>query len=229
MPSRNIRFPLLLVNFKTYEESTGRKAVRLAATAERVSEETGVCVAVSPQTVDLLTVVESTGIPVFAQHIDPVGYGKHTGHIMPEAIAEAGCAGTLISHSERRLPLAAIEATVRRAEEAGLFQVVCVDTVETGRSVAPFGPDVIAIEPPELIGSGIPVSKARPEVVSGAVEAVQSINPEVRVLCGAGITSGEDVAAALRLGSEGALVASGVVKATDPHRKLMELAEAMRP
>ncbi len=229
MSSRNIRFPLLLVNLKTYEESTGEKAVRLASTAERVSEETGVCVAVSPQTVDLRTVVENTGIPVFAQHIDPVGYGKHTGHIMPEAIAEAGCAGTLISHSERRLPLAAIEATVRRAKEAELFQVVCVDTVETGRSVAPLGPDVIAIEPPELIGSGIPVSKARPEVVSGAVEAVQNINPEVRVLCGAGITSGEDVAAALRLGSEGVLVASGVVKAAEPHVKLMELAEAMRP
>jgi len=229
LTSSRVSFPLLLVNLKTYKESTGEKAVRLASMAEKASKETGVCVAVSPQTVDLSTVIANTGIPVFAQHIDPVGYGKFTGHAMPEAIVEAGCAGTLISHSERRLSLEAIEATVRRAKEAGLLQVVCVDTVERGRSIAPFGPDVIAIEPPELIGSGIPVSKARPEVVSGAVEAVRDINTEVKVLCGAGITSGEDVAAAARLGAEGVLVASGVVKAADPYEKLMELAEAMRP
>jgi triosephosphate isomerase len=226
--ARKVGFPLLLVNLKTYEESTGEKAVRLASIAERVSEETGVCVAVSPQTVDLRTLIEKTKIPIFSQHVDPVGYGKFTGHVMPEAIAGAGCSGTLISHSERRLPLEVIEATVKRAKEAGLLQVVCVDTVDKGRSVAPFGPDVIAIEPPELIGSGIPVSKARPEVVSGAVEAVRSINPEVRVLCGAGITSGEDVAAAIKLGAEGVLVASGVVKAEDPYEKLLELAETMR-
>ena len=229
MTSSSVSFPLLLVNLKTYKESTGENAVRLASMAEKASKETGVCVAVSPQTVDLSTVIAKTGIPVFSQHIDPVGYGKFTGHSMPEAIAGAGCAGTLISHSERRLSLEAIEATVRRAKEAGLLQVVCVDTVERGRSVAPFGPDVIAIEPPELIGSGIPVSKARPGVVSGAVEAVRDINTEVKVLCGAGITSGEDVAAAARLGAEGVLVASGVVKAADPYEKLMELAEAMRP
>lgn len=229
MTSSSVSFPLLLVNLKTYKESTGENAVRLASMAEKVSKETGVCVAVSPQTVALSTVIAKTGIPVFSQHIDPVGYGKFTGHSMPEAIVEAGCAGTLISHSERRLPLEAIEATVRRAKEAGLLQVVCVDTVERGRSVAPFGPDVIAIEPPELIGSGIPVSQARPGVVSGAVEAVRDINTEVKVLCGAGITSGEDVAAAARLGAEGVLVASGVVKAADPFEKLMELAEAMRP
>ena len=229
MSSREVSFPLLLVNLKTYKESTGENAVKLASKAEKISRETAVCVAVSPQTVDLRAVIDNAGIPVFAQHIDPVRHGKFTGHIMPEAIAEAGAAGTLISHSERRLTLDAIEATIRRARETGLLQVVCVDTVERGRSVAPFSPDVIAIEPPELIGSGIPVSKARPEVVSGAVEAVQSINPEVKVLCGAGITSGEDVAAAMKLGAEGVLVASGVVKAADPYGKLLELAEAMRP
>jgi triosephosphate isomerase len=118
---------------------------------------------------------------------------------------------------------------VRHAKETGLLQVVCVDTVERGRSVAPFSPDVIAIEPPELIGSGIPVSKAKPEVVSGAVEAVQSINPEVKVLCGAGITSDEDVTAALKLGADGVLIASGVVKAPDPYGKLLELAKTMCP
>lgn len=223
-----IAYPFILVNLKTYEESLGPKAVALASIARDISRETGVCIAVAPQTVDLTSVIKVVDIPVFAQHIDPVEYGRFTGHILPEAIAEAGCVGTLINHSERRLPLETIEVTVKRAKEVSLFQVVCVDSVETGRSVAPFSPDVIAIEPPELIGSGIPVSKARPEVVSRSVEDCRNVNPDVNILCGAGITSGEDVAAALRLGSTGVLVASGVVKAADPRAKLLELAEAMR-
>ncbi|MCD6235493.1 MAG: triose-phosphate isomerase, partial [Thaumarchaeota archaeon] len=90
---------------------------------------------------------------------------------------------------------------------------------------AALGPDMIAIEPPELIGTGIPVSKAKPEVVSGAVEAVKRINTEVHVLCGAGISTGEDVARAIELGAEGVLLASAYVKAKDPKKVLSEMAE----
>jgi len=223
-----VDFPLILVNLKTYRVAMGEGAVSLAAVAEEVSKRTGVCVAVAPQAVDLRVVVEATEVPVFAQHVDPIGYGKYTGHMMPEVVADAGCSGTLISHSERRLELEVIEATVKRAREVGLLQVVCVDKVERGRAVAPFRPDVVAIEPPELIGTGIPVSKAKPEVVSGAVEAVKGVDPRVKVLCGAGITNGEDVAAALKLGAEGVLVASGVVKAEKPYEVLLDLAEAVR-
>ena len=225
MPSK-ISYPLILVNLKTYRESMGGKALELARTAEKVHDETGACIAVAPQTVDLPAITEATAIPVFAQHVDPVGYGKYTGHILPEAMVGAGCAGTLINHSERKLELETIEATIERAKEAGLTQVVCVDTIERGREVAPFSPDAIAIEPPELIGTGTPVSKAQPEIVSGSVAEVHGVNPEIKVLCGAGITSGEDVAAALSLGAEGILVASGVVKAQSPYKKLLELAEA---
>ena len=227
MKPRVIHFPLILINLKTYQQSTGAGAVKLAGVIEDISRQTGVCIAVAPQTIDLRPVIEGTGIPVFAQHIDPVGYGRYTGHVLPEAIAEAGCTGTLISHSERKLKLTTIGSTVKRAKEMALYQVVCVDTVEKGRAVAPYGPDSIAIEPPELIGTGIPVSKARPEVVSGAVESVKSVDARIKVLCGAGITNGEDALAALKLGAEGILVASGVVKADDPRSKILELAEAM--
>ncbi len=222
-----VSYPLILVNFKTYKEAMGREAIRLATSAEKVSEKTEVCIAVAPQMVDLRMVAEAVKIPVFAQHIDPVGHGQFTGHILPEAVAAAGCSGTLINHSERRLGLDVIAATVKRAREVKLVPVVCVDTVETGRAVAPFKPDAIAIEPPELIGTGTPVSKAKPEVVSGAVQAVKKVEPGIKVLCGAGITSGEDVSAALKLGAEGVLVASGVVKAKNPYDALLDLAEAM--
>jgi triosephosphate isomerase len=228
MASLMVDFPLVLVNFKTYREAMGQDAVKLAIIAMEVSKETRVCVAIAPQVIDIRMITMATEAPVFAQHIDPVGYGQFTGHTLPEAMAEAGCAGTLINHSEHRLDLKAIEATVKRAREVALLPVVCVDTVERGRAVAPFKPRAIAIEPPELIGTGTPVSKAKPEVVSGAVEAVKRIDPAIRVLCGAGITNGDDATAALMLGAEGVLVASGVVKARDPKAALLDLAEAMR-
>lgn len=227
MPSK-ISYPLILVNLKTYSESMGAKAMELAKIAEKVHAETSVCIAVAPQTVDIPPLIKAIDIPVFAQHVDPVGHGKYTGHILPEAMAEAGCAGTLISHSERRLELETIKATIDRAREAGLTQVVCVDTIARGRRVAPFSPDAIAIEPPELIGTGTPVSKAKPEIVSGSVAEVHEVDQKIKVLCGAGITSGEDVTAALSLGAEGILVASGVVKAENPYEKLLELAEATK-
>ena len=125
--------------------------------------------------------------------------------------------------SERRLTLAEIEASLKAAKEFGLKTVICTNNVPTTAAAAALGPDYVAIEPPELIGSGIPVSKADPEVVSGSVEAVAKIDPAVKVLCGAGISKGEDLRAALDLGSQGVLLASGIVKAADPKAALEEL------
>lgn len=219
-----VRTPVILVNFKTYSEATGRQAVKLAKTAEKISLETEVCIGIAPQFVDIPSIVNAVSVPVFAQHIDPIAYGSFTGHILPEAIREAGAIGTLINHSERRLKLADIDAAIIRARESNLLSVVCTNNTAVSAAVATLKPNMIAVEPPELIGTGIPVSKAKPEVVSGTVDLVKRINPQVVILCGAGITRGEDVAAALRLGTEGVLVASGIVKAKDPYTVLLEFA-----
>ena len=223
-----VKYPIILLNLKTYHESMGEKAIEFSRIAEKVHEKTGISIAIAPQMVDLQAVADCSEIPVFAQHVDPAGFGKYTGHIVPESVSEAGAIGTLVNHSERRLPLEIIKEIIRRANEAELLTIVCADTVETVRKVASFHPDAVAIEPPELIGSGIPVSKAQPEIVSGSVGAVKSEESSVRVLCGAGITNGEDASAALDLGADGVLVASGVVKSKDPYKSLLELARAMQ-
>jgi len=222
-----VRTPIVLVNYKTYVEGTGKKAAKLAKHAEKVSMETEVCFGVAPQFVDIPIIARSVDIPVFAQHIDPMKPGSYTGHVLPEAVKEAGASGTLINHSERRLKLADIDAAVGRAREVGLVSVVCTNNTAVSASAASLEPDMIAVEPPELIGTGIPVSKAKPEVVTSTVESVRRINPKVVILCGAGITNGEDVAAALRLRTEGVLVASGIVKAKDPYKVMLEFAEAV--
>ena len=223
-----VTYPFILLNLKTYEQSMGSGAIEFARVAERVYEKTGISIALAPQALDIQSLVDASEIPVFSQHIDPVYPGKYTGHILPEAVADAGCYGTLLNHSERKLSLEVIEASIHRAREVDLFTIVCADTIETAKRIALLNPDVIAIEPPELIGSGIPVSKAQPEIVSGSVAAVNSVNPDVSVLCGAGITSGEDASASLDLGAKGILVASGVVKSSDPYTSLLDLARSMQ-
>jgi len=222
-----VRTPLILVNFKTYSEATGEKALKLAKTAEKISLETEVCIGIAPQFADIAPISQAVSVPVFAQHIDPIEPGSFTGHILPESIRGAGAVGTLINHSERRLTLADIDTAIIRTRESNLLSVVCANNASVSAAVAALKPNMVAVEPPELIGTGIPVSKAKPEVVSGTVELVKRINPDVVILCGAGITTGEDVAAALRLGTEGVLIASGVVKAKDPYKALLELAESI--
>jgi triosephosphate isomerase len=105
--------------------------------------------------------------------------------------------------------------------------IVCAADERMAQSVARFSPDFIAVEPPELIGGDISVTTAKPEVVRSAVNAVNRINPNVRVLCGAGVKTGEDARMALELGADGILLASGVVKSKEKELVVDELARAV--
>jgi triosephosphate isomerase len=223
-----LQTPIIIVNFKTYSEATGRKAVELAEKAERVSEEIGVDIAVAPQFAEIAAVAEAVEIPVFAQHIDPITPGSYTGHVLAESVKEAGATGTLINHSERQLKLSDIDTIIKLARDKGLISCVCTNNPSVSAAVAALNPNIVSIEPPELIGTGIAVSKAQPEVVTNTVKLVREVNAKVTILCGAGISHGEDVAAALRLGTQGVLVASAIVKAKDPYSILREFAEATK-
>ena len=220
--------PMVIVNFKTYTESTGQRAVELAKSAERIYKETKVSMGVAPQLADISTVANAVRIPVFAQHVDPIKPGGFTGHVLADSVKEAGAVGTLINHSEKQLKLSDIDEIIRLTREKSLLSCVCANNPSVSVAVAALRPDIIAVEPPELIGSGIPVSKAKPEVVTDTVKLVRKVNSDVVILCGAGISCGEDVAAALKLGTEGVLVASGIVKAKDPYAIMHEFAEAAK-
>jgi len=219
--------PIMIVNFKTYPEATGRKALDLSRDLGDVQKETGVRVIIAPQTTDIYSISQRVEIPVFAQHLDPQPQGAHTGHITPEAVKEVGGRGTLLNHSERQLGLRMAEGTIQRARAIGLTSVVCANNATVAAACAALRPDMVAVEPPELIGTGVAVSKARPEVVTDTVAVIRRVNPNVVILCGAGITDGRDALSALDLGTQGILISSGVVKAKDPRRAALDLARAM--
>ncbi len=221
---------ILAINFKAYPSAFGSKALEVVKAGEKVAREyRGVVrVILAPPYTELARAIELVeDAVIYAQHVDPVEPGAHTGSIPAEALVELGVRGSLVNHSERRLRLSDIEFVVERLKRLNLEQLVCADTPRAAAAVALFRPTFVAVEPPELIGTGIAVSRAKPEVVTGSVSMVSKLAPDVPVLVGAGIVSGEDARRSVELGAVGVLVASAVMKAGDPYAKMRELAEGL--
>jgi len=218
--------PLILVNFKTYSEATGKKAFDLARKIFETGTQTRVKVAVAPQFCDIMQIATGVGVPVFGQHVDSVDPGAYTGHVTAESLKAAGAIGTLLNHSECTIRLADIRKAIVRSRELGLLTVVCAGDVESTAAASMLMPDMVAIEPPELIGTGRAVSREKPEVITNSVKRIRAVNPTVKILCGAGITTGDDIYTALKLGAEGFLVASGVVRVPDPANVMTDFCEA---
>jgi triosephosphate isomerase len=104
---------------------------------------------------------------------------------------------------------------------------VCASTANEAAELARLNPTFIAIEPPELIGSGKAVSKENPKVIVDTVKLVSEYSDLTRVICGAGIVDKSDVRSAVDLGVIGILVASGIVKANSWYDKILELASGL--
>ncbi len=222
-----IETPVIVLNEKAYTESVGEKGFELAEICEEVAVETGVNIAICPQQVELAMIASVVNIPCFAQHVDAVEPGSHTGFITLESVKEAGAAGSLVNHSEHRLRIAEIDFIIKKAASLDLLMIVCTNNIAVSKAVAELKPYAIAVEPPELIGTGQGVSKVDPGIVENTVKEVKQVDEESIVLCGAGVTNGEDVRAAIELGADGVLLASGVVKAMDPRAVLLDLVSGL--
>lgn len=218
-----MNIPVILTNLKTVPSGTGERALHLSKIHESVSQQTGISIAVAVQATDIFRIAQEVSIPVFAQHGDGISYGSHTGWTLPEALREAGATGVILNHSEHRFSnRETLLSAVQRAKEVGLFVCLCAESDEEGKLLSEMcSADVIAVEPPELIGGDISVSTARPELISDSVQKIS----KVPVLVGAGVKNGADVRIARKLGAVGVLIASGVTKANDPEAVLLDLAQ----
>jgi triosephosphate isomerase len=217
----------LIVNFKNYPGVLGDGSVRLALAMERVAETLEVEMIAAPPPPFLALVASKTKIQVYSQTVSGKAGDKTTGAILPEAARAAGAKGTILNHSESKSAPPELLALVPRLVGMGMGVCLCAETSQEATALAPLGPKYIAIEPPELIGSGVAVSKAKPELVERTVTEVRKSGYGGRILCGAGIVSGEDVAKAVELGVDGVLVASSVVKAAAWESKVRELANSL--
>jgi triosephosphate isomerase len=214
---------VIVVNFKVYREVEGTKALDIARICGSVSKGSGISIAACPPMTELGNIARSVDIPVFSQNADPCLPGSSTGWSTPSMIKAAGAAGTLINHAEHRQTIRNISQVIELSRGCGLKTIVCADSVGAAVRIARFAPDMIAVEPPELIGGDVSVTDADPAIVENTVSAVKKVNKGISVLCGAGVKTGKDVKKALELGAGGVLLASGVVKAKDPREALLDL------
>jgi triosephosphate isomerase len=215
---------MIVLNLKTYHESI-EKSLLFTDIASEAVQETGLRIVVCPPATYLREASERFG-QVFAQHVDPEPAGAFTGSVPVDLLKAAKAKGSLLNHSERRVAPDKIKPTIDSLHKHGMESLLCAATTSEAVGFAHYSPTFIAVEPPELIGSGVSVSTAKPEIILNSVKAVKEVNHKVTVLCGAGVSNKDDVKKALELGAEGVLLASAFVKAPDHKAFLLDIASA---
>lgn len=222
-----LKTPIIIINFKAYSESTGKKALSLAKKIEKAALKEKANVAIAVQPTDIRLISSQVKIPVLAQHTDLQKQGAFTGKVTAEAIKEAGAVGTLINHSEYKISKEDVGEIIKRCKALNLDTVVCAKNSDVATKLSLFKPSFVAVEPPELIGGVVSVTSANPKLIEDSVKKTY-LASKTPILCGAGVHTTEDVATSLKLGAKGVLVASGVVKNSSPYKETLNLIKGIK-
>ena len=217
---------MFIINCKNYDEVAGEKIIKLAKLSEKISKKYKSPIAIAPPH-HLIPLITKFRIAILTQHLDDKKVGSTTGFMVPEIVKKSKIDGSIINHSEHRITEKEIKSLVKRLKKLKLKTVLCVKNVSEAKRYAKLNPTYIAIEPPELIGTGRAISTESPQLITNAVDAVRSAKNSTKLLCGAGIVSGYDVARAKELGSKGILVASGIIKAKNWEKIIGEFSRAL--
>ena len=203
---------VVVVNFKTYKQGAG--VLRLAKAIEKVDGK----VIVGVQACDIEEVARKTKLKVFCQHVDWQKPGRGTGFVLPEAVKADGAVGVFLNHSEHKLKWGVLKRTVKRCRGVGLKVLIFASGLKEARRIKKLKPDYLVVEPPELVGGKVSISKAKPKLI-------EEIKKKLKYdfLVGAGIKTNEDFKVAIKLGAKGIAISSAITKAKNPVKKLKEL------
>jgi triosephosphate isomerase len=207
---------MIVINLKNYK--VGKDILDLVKKIEIYYNKAIVAV----PALNLKEISANTSLHIIAQHVDFRDPGRGTGYVIPEALLGAGIGGSLLNHSEHKLDIEEIKKTIKRCNEIGLKLIVCTSSLTEARKLKTLNPYAIAFEDKKLIATGKSITDYKTHDVRKFVEILK--DSEIIPLCGAGITKGEDVAAALVLGCKGVLVASAVANSQHPENFLKEIA-----
>ncbi len=194
---------MIIVNFKNY--IFGKRALELARVIEK---NLGRNSAVAVSAFDLGYLKDKVNLEVYAQHVDAVSLGRHTGFLSVSGAKDNGAKGSLLNHSEHPLYFEDIKKTLSEAHREKLKMIVCVPDLAFAEKIVSLKPWGIAYEDPELVGSGKSVTNYRQEEV---VKFVKFLGKRgIKKICGAGISNAEDVSVAKKLGCDGVLISSAI-------------------
>ena len=215
--------PFLVVNPKSY--LYGEAALALARAADAAAKKTGIRIYFTCPFSDIRYIHEHTdSIIVTAQAMESLRPGRGMGHLLPEALHEAGARATFLNHAEHPMTLAELSKTIPRAREVGMETIVCADSLAEGTAVAALHPDILLCEPTDLIGTG---KTADDNYTTSIVAKIRSIDPSIGIMIASGITTADDVYRVVQLGADGSGATSGILNAPNPGKRIMEMAEAI--
>jgi len=146
---------IFAINYKAYETAFNERSLDIARAASRLSSRY--------QGVRIILVVPAAVVgrvlqayeDVYVEHVDPIDFGAYTGYLPASAARLIGAKGVLTNHSEHKMVYRDVEKVVKAARAQGLEVMACADTPGEAAGLAYLRPDFIAIEPPELIGTGV--------------------------------------------------------------------------
>ncbi len=223
MEKYKLRSPFFVCNPKAY--LYGEQSLKLAKKCEELAVKYDFDVIFTAQHVDLAMIVkECPHLIVCAQAMEPLKPGRGMGHILPEALAAAGVKATFLNHAENPMTINDLAMTIDRANELGILTVVCSNEVADTKAIASLHPDCMVCELNSLIGTG---KTADISYMIQTNEIVRSVDPNIKVLQAAGISTGDDVYKAIKSGADATGGTSGIVAAPDPIAKLEEMFAAL--
>lgn len=156
---------------------------------------------------------ETNNLVLTAQHLDGISPGRGMGKVLPHSLAQVGVKAVMLNHAEHPLTIGELVEAVRYAKELDFVTIICASSIEEVKLVASLQPDIVLCEPNNKIGTGTLSEEA---YIKETTKAIRDINPVVKVMQAAGVSSPDDVTKLLIGGADGTGCTSGIVKADNP-------------
>lgn len=210
---------MIFLALKTYKESTGDAGIKMLSSVKKVSAETKIPIIAVAQATDIYRIRKELDIEVWAQHVDAIDPGKHSGWISPYSLKEAGATGVIINHSEHKLDRDEVIERANKSKEYGLKTMVIGQSPETALDFDNLETDYVAYEEEDLIAGKVSMIDQQEKTIRDLVLKLR--HP---LIIGAGIVDGEDTKKTAETGAAGVIMATYFVTAENHEEKLRDLA-----
>jgi len=193
----------IVINFKNYKK--GKQVLKLAKKIKKVNKN----ILIAPPS-EYLSELSNKKFSLCAQHLDPISKRASTGFKIPELLKSLKIKYTLLNHTEHPISLSKIKASIKLCKKYKIKVIVCIPNLRSLSAIKKLKPYAIAYEDPKLIATGNAITKHNPKSIIKFAKELKRTN--IKSICGAGVSSKEDIIEAKKLGCNGVLIASAIAK-----------------
>lgn len=129
--------------------------------------------------------------------------------------------GAFLNHSDYPLNFNELKKSIEYCKKQKIKPIVFTPSISLTKKLITLKPYAIAYEDPKLIGTGKPITSFKSNNVKEFSKLFNG--KKIIPLCGAGISSKEDILEAKKLGCKGVAISSFIVKSKNPSKILKEI------